>query len=336
MKAFIKAVDYYLPLRIVSNKDISLKFPEWSENKIYEKVGIKERHIAADSETALDIAVKACEKLFDQKKCFKESVDYILFCTQSPDYKLPTTACILQDRLGLSINIGALDFNLGCSGYEYGLSLAKGLIVAEMAKNVLLVTAETYSKYIHPEDKGNISIFGDAATATIVSTEGFAEIGEFSFGTNGSEYEELIVRNGGGRNPDKSGIVSKDENNHIISPDYLYMDGDSIFSFTLKFVPQMVDSLLEKSKLTKSDIDLFIFHQANVFMLEFLRKKLKIDKEHFYYYIENVGNTVSNTVPIALYNAIKDGSLQKKKNIMLAGFGVGLSWSGCTIKLLNL
>lgn len=333
MKAYIKAVDYYLPDKVVTNKDISRKFPEWSEDKIFEKVGIKERHVSAENETALDMAQKVCEKLFTADENLKASIDFILFCTQSPDYKLPTSACILQNILGLSVNVGALDFNLGCSGYEYGLALAKGLVVGGMAKNVLLVTAETYSKYLHSEDKGNISIFGDAASATVVSTEGFGEIGEFEFGTDGSGANELIVRTGGSRSPSKLNELSKDENEHIISSDYLYMDGGSIFSFTLKQVPGMVKSLLEKSNLTMKNVDLFIFHQANVFMLEFLRKKLKIENERFYYCIEKFGNTVSNTIPIAICNAIKDGNLKGKENVMLAGFGVGLSWAGCMIYL---
>ena len=333
MNAYIKAIDYYLPQKTITNQEISNKFPEWSEDKIFEKVGIRQRHVADENETALDMAFKACENLFSAYGNIKDSIDFVLLCTQSPEYKLPTSACILQDKLGLSTNVGALDFNLGCSGYEYGLALAKGLGVGGMAKNVLLVTSECYSKYIHPEDKGNISIFGDAASATVVSTEGFAKIGEFAFGTDGSGAEELIIKNGGMRNPQKSGVVSKDENEHIVSPDYLYMDGGSIFSFTLKQVPKMMKDLLVKHNLIMGDIDMFVFHQANVFMLEFLRKKMKIEKDRFYYFIENVGNTVSNTVPIALCNAIKDGFLKNKKNVVLAGFGVGLSWSGCVITL---
>lgn len=333
MKAYIKAIEYYLPEKIVTNADISNKFPEWTEEKIFEKVGIRERHVCGENETALDMAFKVCEKLFGKKEELKETIDYILLCTQSADYKLPTSACILQDRLGLDTNIGALDFNLGCSGYEYGLSLAKGLVVGGIAQNVLLVTAETYSKYIHPEDKGNISIFGDAATATIVSTDGFAEICDFVFGTDGSGKDTLIVRTGGTKFPDKKNEITKDENEHTVSSDHLYMDGGSVFSFTLKQVPKMVKGLLEKSGLSMDDIDLFIFHQANVYMLEFIRKKLKIENEKFYYYIENVGNTVSNTVPIALFNAIHDGTLEEKKNVLLAGFGVGLSWSACVLRI---
>lgn len=335
MKAYIKAIDYYLPERIVTNADISKRFPEWTEDKIFEKVGIRERHVCAENETALDMAFKACENLFEKNEELKETIDYILLCTQSADYKLPTSACILQNRLGLSTSVGALDFNLGCSGYEYGLSLAKGLVVGGMAKNVLLVTSESYSKYLHPEDKGNISIFGDAATATVVSTEGFAEIGDFVFGTDGSGHEDLIVRTGGARNPQKKEEVSLDENEHIVSSDHLYMDGGSIFSFTLKQVPRMVNELLGKSEISLQDVDLFVFHQANAYMLEFLRKKLKVESERFYYCLEKFGNTVSNTIPIALCNAIRDGSLKDKKTIMLAGFGVGLSWAGCICKMTN-
>ena len=333
MKAYIQSVEYYLPEKIVTNKDISIKFPEWSEEKIFEKVGIRERHIAAEDETALDMAEKVCLKLFENNPTSKENIDFIVLCTQSSDYKLPTSACILQDRLGLPITIGALDYNLGCSGYEYGLALAKGLIIGQMARKVLLVTAETYSKYIHPKDKGNISIFGDAATATIVTTEGFAEICDFSFGTDGSGFGELIVKTGGAKNPEKLEEITLDENEHIVSSDHIYMDGGSIFSFTLKQVPKMIKELLEKSNKNMSDIDLFIFHQANVFILEFLRKKFKIDENKFYYCIEQFGNTVSNTVPIALCNAIKDNTLKDKNDIMLLGFGVGLSWSGCLLKL---
>jgi len=335
MKAYIKAIEYYLPQKILSNKDLAQLFPEWSEEKIFEKVGIKNRHIAGEKETALDMAEQATKKLFEKDIIKKDEIDFILFCTQSPDYKLPPNACILQNRLGLSEHCGALDFNLGCSGYGYGLAIAQGLVSYGIAKHILFCTSETYSKYIHPNDKSNLSIFGDAATASLISTEGFAEICEFDFGTDGSGFEDLIIKTGASKNPLNLNIISKDEDNHIISPDHIYMDGSNIFSFTLKQVPKMVNMLFEKSGLSKNDIDLFIFHQANVFILEFLRKKLKIDSSHFYYCIENVGNTVSNTIPLALCNALKEGILDGKRNILLAGFGVGLSWSGCILHLKN-
>lgn len=335
MKVFIKAVEYYLPEKILSNADIQKSFQDWTEEKIFQKVGIRERHIAAEDETAVDMAQKAAEKLFRKSERLREKIDFVIFCTQSPDYKLPTSACILQNRLGISQTAGAFDFNLGCSGYVYGLSIAKAFVTGGMAKNVLLLTGETYSKYIHPQDKSNLSLFGDAATATVVSTEGQFEIGEFEFGTDGSGYEQLIVRNGGAKFPNSNADTSEDENGHIVSDNHLFMDGQGIFSFTLKQVPKLVENVLKKNNLDKTNVDLYMFHQANVFILEFLRKKLKIEKENFYYYIENVGNTVSSSIPIALSKAMEQKALDNKKNIMLVGFGVGLSWAGCIIKNLK-
>lgn len=212
-KAYIKSISYYLPDKVVTNEELVADFPEWTVEKIADKVGVKERHVAVDSETATDLAVKAAEKLFAENlEITKDSIDFIVFCTQSPDYLLPTSACLIQERLGLRTDIGAFDFNLGCSGYVYGLSIAKGLIAGGIATNVLLLTGETYNKHLHPRDKGNRTIFGDAATGTIVSTEGFAEIGEFALGTDGRGAENLIIKTGGSRNPEKAGDLSFDDN----------------------------------------------------------------------------------------------------------------------------
>ncbi|MDR0604665.1 MAG: ketoacyl-ACP synthase III [Bacteroidales bacterium] len=331
MGVYIKAISYYLPEKILTNEDLVKIFPEWSVEKIANKVGVKERHIAADNETALDLATFAAEKLFEEHRIDRAIIDFVLLCTQSPDYFLPTSACILQERLGLSRDTGALDFNLGCSGYIYGLSLAKGLITANIAKNVLLLTAETYSKHIHPEDKGNRTIFGDAATANLISSEGFAEIGEFSLGTDGRGAENLIVKQGALRQTEKMNDITVDENNNLKSSDYLYMNGGEIFNFTANSVPALISEILEKNQLRQSDIGLFIFHQANKYMMNYLRKLLEIEPDKFYVYLENVGNTVSSTIPIALSEAKKEEKL--KGNIVLAGFGVGYSWGGVTLKV---
>jgi 3-oxoacyl-[acyl-carrier-protein] synthase-3 len=324
-------MDYYLPQKILTNEELIRDFPEWSVEKITEKVGISKRHIAAENETSADLAIEAANKLFSQG-IDKESIDYILLCTQSPDYFLPASACIIQDKLGLSKNVGALDFNQGCSGFVYGLSLAKGLVCANIAKNVLMLTAETYTKRLHPKDKGNRTIFGDAASAALISTEGFAEIGEFSLGTDGAGAENLIIRTGAARNPERADKVEFDEDNNPISPDHIYMSGADIFAFTVKHVPVLVKSVLEKNDIEQSDVGLFIFHQANKYMLDFLRKKTKIDEDKFYIYLSEVGNTVSSTIPIAMCEALKDGSLQKNMKVMLVGFGVGLSWGGVILK----
>lgn len=328
MKSYIKAISYYLPEKILSNQELIEEFPEWSVEKIANKVGIDQRHIVDEKETSLDLAHKAIEAFFvENKDINKHEIDFILLCTQSPDYFLPTSACILQDRVQLPTTCGALDFNLGCSGYVYGLSLAKGLIMASVAKNVLLVTAETYSKFIHSSDKGNRTIFGDAASVTLVSTEGFAEICNFELGTDGSGAKNLIVENGAMRNRYKK----QDSLEEYDPKDHLFMNGSEIFSFTQEQVPVLVQKTLEKNNLSINDINQFVFHQANTYMLNFIRKKLKIDEDRFYLFMKTVGNTVSSTIPIALFEAKNENKL--KGNILLAGFGVGYSWGGCVLKV---
>lgn len=331
MNAYIKAISYYLPDKILTNEELVKYFPEWSVEKVASKIGISKRHIVRKDESAADLAVCAAEKLFIEHKIDKSKIDFILLCTQSPDYFLPTTACLIQDRLGLPTSIGALDFNLGCSGWVYGVSLAKGLIMGGIAGNILLITAETYSRYLHPLDKGNRTIFGDAAAATLINTDGFASIENFSLGTDGRGGNNLIVKTGGLRNPEKANDLSFDESNNPKSSDYLFMEGSEIFNFTLGAVPLLVNDTLKKNSLIKEDIDLFVFHQANKYMMNFLRKKIKIDEDKFFYFLENVGNTVSSTIPIALYEAQKENRL--KGNVLVAGFGVGYSWAGCVLKI---
>lgn len=331
-KVYIKDIAYYLPEQVVTNEDIVRDFPEWSVEKIASKVGVHQRHVAAEHETAVDLAVQATLNLFQKGNCSPNDVDYVLFCTQSPDYFLPTSACIIQDKLGLRKNIGALDFNLGCSGYVYGLSLAKGLLSAGIARNVLLLTGETYNKHIHPKDKGNRTIFGDAASATIISDSGWAEIGNFSLGTDGSGANNLIIRSGGMRCPKKQNDLHFDENNNPVSSDYLYMNGSEIFTFTLDNVPPLVTDTLRYNAVEKDEVDWYVFHQANKYMLDFLRKKIKIAPEHFYYCLAEYGNTVSNTIPIALANAVQEGSISQGMKVLIAGFGVGYSWGGCLLR----
>lgn len=327
METYIKAIAYYLPEKVLTNEQLVEEFPEWSVEKVAKKVGIFQRHIAADKETAGDMAAKAAEKLFAEYDIDRKSIDFVLLCTQSPDYHLPTTACLIQDRLGLPTTCGALDFNLGCSGYVYGLSLAKGLIASGTAKNVLLLTGETYNKYIAHKDKGNRSIFGDGASATLVSTDGFAKIGDFVLGTDGKGADNLIVRNGGAR-------ASVEEDENTPAPDALYMNGSAIFNFTLEAVPPLIAATLEKNNLQKEDIDKFVFHQANKFMLDTIRKVAGISKDKFYVNLENVGNTVSSTIPIALKQCLLDEETPITGNVLIAGFGVGYSWGACVLKFL--
>lgn len=317
----ISKIEYYLPQQVLTNEDLEKQFPEWSSERIQEKVGISQRHISSDSETVLDMAVQSSEKIFENYD--RNKVDFILFCTQSPEYFLPTTACILQDRLGLRKNIGAIDFNLGCSGFVYGLAFAKGLIAGGIAKSILLVTSETYTKHIHPDDKGNRSIFGDASASAIIEKSEGNDY-QFCLGTDGSGAENLMV---------KKGAFKKDfelNPEHEFGPENIYMNGPEIFNFTIENIPGLVRETLEINSMTMDDIDHFVFHQANSFMLNYLRKKTKIPAEKFYIDMEKTGNTVSATIPIALKNMMDKGMLKQGDKVLMAGFGVGYSW-GATI-----
>ena len=332
MNAYIKAVSYYLPERTVTNEELLREFPEWSVDKVAAKVGVDSRHLAADDETAGDMAEKAARNLFLEYNISPDEIDFLLLCTQSPDYFLPSTACMLQHRLGIPTSAGAFDYDLGCSGCVYGLAIAKGLIAAGVAHNVLLLTAETYNKYLHPSDKSNRSIFGDGSAACLISTEGFAGIGDFVLGTDGSGAERLIVKTGGTRHKERTGLSVTDEEGHTWHDDYLYMNGGAIFNFTLDVVPTMVDQILEKHNMCKDDIDYYVFHQANKFMLNTIRKVCGIPKEKFYFNLSQTGNTVSSTVFIALKECLQSGKIQKGMKVMIAGFGVGLSWGGTVLE----
>jgi 3-oxoacyl-[acyl-carrier-protein] synthase III len=331
MEAYIKAISTYLPTQILSNDDLNKEFPEWTIDKIAEKVGINQRHIAAKDEFVSDMATKAALKLFENQSIDKSSIDFILLCTQSPDYFLPTTACLVQQQLGLT-SCGAIDFNQGCSGYVYGLSLAKGLIIGGIAKNVLLITAETYSKFLHPLDKGNRTIFGDAATASLISNTGILKINSFDLGSNGEGACNLIVKNGAARQPFRNNITQNDEFGNVISDDHLYMNGSEIFNFTIQSVPALVKKTLEINKTQMENIDFFVLHQANKYMLNHLKKKMGIPTEKFIIEMVNSGNTVSSTIPIALEHMLKNNKISPSQKILLAGFGVGYSWGGVIVE----
>lgn len=336
MHASIAAIEYHLPATVLSSKDLAAQFPEWSVDKIEQKTGIQERHIAGPEECSSDLAEKAALALFAAGAARPDEIDFLIFCTQSPDYFLPTTACVLQHRLGIPTTAGAYDFNLGCSGYIYGLGQAEGLIASGQARKVLLLTGETYSKFIHPGDKSVRTIFGDAASATLlVATESAAPIiGPFVYGTDGSGANNLIVRTGGMREPrtEASGVAVEAESGNVRSRDSLFMDGGEIFTFTLSAVPAAVNGLLAKAGVEMEQIDLFVFHQANRYMLDHLRKRMKIPSEKFTVEMGHCGNTVSATIPIALNHCLKNGSLRSGALVMLVGFGVGYSWGGTLVR----
>lgn len=306
--AFLNSnIGTYLPRKVLTNDEISTRFPEWSSEKILSKIGISERHIA-EGEDVIDMAEKACKDLFAKLNFDKSKVDYLILVTSSPRYALPTSACILQDLIDLPRSTGAIDINLGCSGYVYGVELAKALIESKTKTNILLVTSETYSKYIDPSDKGNLSLFGDGATCTLITSKSLGEcwkIGKTQSGTDGSGHEKLIVKN-----------------------QKLFMDGKSVFEFTASVVVRELKKFL--NTLNQNTSKDFIFHQANEFMLHYMRKKIGIHENQFLLDFIDKGNTVSSTIPFVI-----NSRGITTNDTVLAGFGVGLSWSFCELKAIK-
>ncbi|MDR0391039.1 MAG: ketoacyl-ACP synthase III [Planctomycetaceae bacterium] len=342
----ISSISFYLPDNWLDNSELAGRFPDWTEEKIVRKLGIARRPIAAKDETASDLGVKAAELMFESGACKPEDIDHLVFCTQSPDYFLPSTACIMHERLGLPKSAGAFDFNLGCSGYIYGLSICKGLIESGIANKILFITSETYSKYINPQDRSSRPLFGDGAACTLITraennNENYCNdnsdlfVGPFVFGTDGGGADLLIVKAGGHRLPKSptTSDVTPDNKGSMRSQEQLLMHGPGIFSFTIDRVPPMVDALLAKCGKSKSDIGCFVFHQANKYMLQRLRELCDIDESKYFNNMLNRGNTVSSSIPIAIVDAWNEGMLRPNESVMLIGFGVGLSWGGAIIKL---
>ncbi|NRA73974.1 MAG: ketoacyl-ACP synthase III [Rickettsiales bacterium] len=319
--ASIKAIEYYLPDKVLTNEQLAKSFTELTVEKIKNKTGIENRHVATLNESVSDLAYKAAVKLFDSDVCRADEIDFLLLCTQTPDYFVPATACILQDRLNIPTTSGALDFNIGCSGYIYGLSLAKGLIETNQAKRVLFITTDIYSRYLRSDDKTVVTIFGDAASATLIEAikSSTPALDSFVFGTDGIGANNIIVRGGAMRERD-------------MHPE-LYMNGPEVFASALRTVPNLVKKILANSNYEFKNIDLFIFHQANKYLLDHLRDKLKIPKDKFYIFIQKVGNTVSSSIPIALRNAMDEKKISSGSVVMLVGFGAGYSRAGTILKV---
>jgi 3-oxoacyl-[acyl-carrier-protein] synthase-3 len=324
--ASVGPIATYFPDTIEDNEYLGAKFPNWDMGLIYAKTGVRVRHIADRNQCVSDLGVAAGQKLFQTYGIDPGSIDFLLFCTQTPDYPLPTTACLVQDRLGLPTSIGAFDFNLGCSGFVYGLSLADGLIRGGTARRVLLITSETYSKYIDPSDRSLRTIFGDGAAATLVDAADEPCLGPFVFGTDGRGADTLIVTEGGAR-PKESAIRPRKRKRW---PSSLVMDGPELVKFSLDVVPATVDQALAAAGWTHDDVEFYLMHQATAFLLNHLREKMSLNGDRMPVDLEQYGNTVSSTIPILIDRLRRGGQLKPGTRTVMVGFGVGLSWAGCT------
>lgn len=323
--AAVGPISIYLPEAVETNEDLKRQYPRWDMELIASKTGIQQRHIAAPDECSSDLGVAAARRLFADHAIDPGTIDFLLFCSQSPDYPLPTTACLIQERLGLPTVCGALDFNLGCSGYVYGLAMANGLIQSGAARRVLFITAETYSKYIDEGDRSLRTIFGDGAAATLIYAHETPSLTAFQFGTDGSGADTLLVTNQGLR-PAKDAL--KPRGRHRWKSD-LYMDGPSLISFTVAAIPKLVETILAVESLGLGEIDQILMHQATYKMLDALRRRLDIDEDRLPMALAHCGNTVSSTLPILIEQQRRAGRLRPHAPNLLVGFGVGWSWAGC-------
>jgi 3-oxoacyl-[acyl-carrier-protein] synthase III len=330
----ITAIDYFLPKDVVTNNDLKKDNPDWNLDGVEKKSGVLERHIASEDETALDLAVYACTKLFNQNPTHKQDIDAVIFCTQSPDYIMPPNSYLLQNKLRLSENIMAYDFNLACSGYIYSVAMSHSLIFSGLAKKVLLVNADTYSKYISHKDRSTRVLFGDAAAVTIAEKSNEKGIIDTAFLTDGASYKSFYIPAGGSRMPKSkgTGIFEEDNNGNLRSKNNIYMDGLSVWAAINSRVPKQIKSLLQKNHLSISDVDHYFFHQASKMTIDSLIKALGIDSKKVFINLTDKGNTVSASIPIAMKEAIQKKILKRGDLLLLSGFGVGMSYAAMLIK----
>lgn len=330
----IRGISYCLPERFETNEDLIRDFGIWTPEKIYKKTGIRRRHIADVDKTLSYYLAQAGEKFFEEHPDIsRDSIDMLIICNEARDYLLPATACIVHDLLKLRKTCGALDFDLGCSGYVYGLAVCKGFIASGIARRVLFMTGDLVSRYVNKRDKSIRTIFGDGYTATLLEASSTDCVTGFDLGTDGSGYRDIIIEAGEMAMPisEKTSVETVNRFGNAHSPENLFMDGRKVLDFSLGIVPGSVDRTLKLAGIQKSDLDLIVFHQASKVLLDGVRDALDFPAEKFVFDLEDKGNTAASTIPIALADCVHDGRLKKGMKVLVSGFGVGLSWATALI-----
>ena len=318
-------IEYHLPEKVVTNAYFSEHFPDWDVEQTQLKTGVKERRVAEDNQTAYDLALIATKKLLLKHPSLKDRIDAIIFCTQSADYIMPSNAFLLQRDLGLKTNVLAFDYNLACSGYIYGLLMSSGLLSVGACRNILLVTADTYSKYIDDNDRATRFLFGDGAAATWVGmpeentpTPILSSFESFKCASDGNGWDKFIIESGGQRNPSEKSKIK--------------MNGLHVLNFVNSKVTRQISEMLNENHLQAKDIDLFLFHQASNLALESLARQFKILPEQTFSNLAKIGNTVSSSIPILLKDCFDQKDLPLGKTVFICGFGVGFSWGSLIAK----
>ncbi len=331
----IRDIEYYLPDDVVTNDDLQHQHPDWDIQRVGEKAGVKKRRIARPGETSLNLAERACDILFSGNKALKEEVGGIVFCTQTPDYIMPSNAFLLHKYLNLKSSVLAFDYNLACSGYVYGLAIVRGLIETKVADHILLVTAETYSKLINENDRSTKVLFGDGAAVSVISASSdSSDIIDVLLESSGNEYDTFYIPAGACRMPSSPStkVESKDSTGNVRSPENIYMNGFAVWKFISRTVPEQIEFLLKRNHLKIGDVKLFLFHQASKLTLDSLSKALGLREDQMFLNLQEIGNTVSASIPIAMKDARDKGLLERGDLIVISGFGVGLSWGSILMR----
>lgn len=332
--ARIQAVAVHLPEHVETNADLHAQHPDWNVPEAAKHTGVEERHLSASGETALDLAEQAVLKLFAAHPEAREAVDALIFCTQTPDHRLPPNACVLHGRLGLPAQVGAFDVNLACSGFTYSLTIAAGLMQSGAAKNVLIVTADTYTKLISPDDRSTRLLFGDGAAVTWLGPgDDTSFILGSAWGTEGKQHGAFCVPGGAARLPTPpEPLEAVQDGPNSRNRDQIFMNGKTMLAFTYGRVPPHIHALLAANNVKPDEVKLFLFHQASNMVLDGLRARLNLTDERFPRNLARVGNTVSASIPILLHDQLSHNRVQRGDLLCLSGFGSGLSWASVLLR----
>jgi 3-oxoacyl-[acyl-carrier-protein] synthase-3 len=303
--------------------------------KITASTGVKARHVAPSKVCSSDLCLASAERLLQGIGWDRSSIELLIFITQTPDYVLPATACSLHGRLGLSKSCSAFDVNLGCSGYVYGLSLAAAHLQTGAARRALLLVGDTISKVISEDDRSVAFLFGDAGSATALESSSDVARMHFVTGSDGSGAAHLQIQAGMFREPsnEQTRIVKQRQGGTSRNDEQLHMNGPEIFNFTIREVPPMIDALMQAAAWSPVQVDGFVLHQANRFMLEYLIKRMKLPPEKVVMALEKYGNTSSASIPLAICTHLRERVAGSPARLVLAGFGVGFSWAAAAVEL---
>jgi len=336
MKAAITAIHYCIPNTRLTNEELEQRFDPKALKSIVKMSGIKERRVVRPGQTALDLGFVAAERMLKSRGVQAATLDLIVFVSQTADYQIPASACVLHERLKASENCAAFDINLGCSAFPYALSVVNGMIVSGQARRALLVNADALTQVIHPLDRGLVPLHGDGAVATLVEAvpEEHAGLGKFLLGTDGTGYKHLMIPASGARCPrsEATKVEIRDESGSVRTDEHLAMNGPAIFHFSIYKVPDVIKAALAKFGLTLANIDLVLLHQANTMMLEQIYRVLGVPEEKRFFFMEQVGNMSGASTPMVLAEAVRQGRVRPGSRTLLCSFGVGLSWGVAVIE----